>query len=260
MTATASGAVSGNRPATVYFFATCLVDMFYPQAGLAGMELLRRAGIRVVFPQGQSCCGQPARNSGFSAEARRVARAQLDAFPNDWPIVVPSGSCAGMMRTHYPELFTGDPDHARAQAFAARVVELSWFLVHVLDLPATLADRGQPVTVTWHGSCHSLREMGVDAEPKRLLAALANVTCAENPREKECCGFGGTFAVRQPEVSAAMVADKVEQIVATGAKRVISGDCGCLMNIGGALDKAGQGVRAQHLAEFLLERIDHDRA
>ncbi|MCA1908388.1 MAG: (Fe-S)-binding protein [Magnetospirillum sp.] len=247
-----------RMPKNVYYFGTCLVDLFFPDAGLAGMELLKRQGIRVVFPQGQSCCGQPAFNSGHRSEAREVARAQLDAFPEDWPIVVPSGSCAGMMRVHYPDLFKGDRDEERAKAFAGRVYELSWFLVHVLGLDTKLVDKGEKVTVTWHGSCHSMREMGVVDEPKRLIRALSNVTLVENPREKECCGFGGTFAVRQPEVSAAMVADKIAAIGQTGASRVVSGDCGCLMNIGGALDKAGKPTRPQHLAEFLLERC-HDQ-
>ncbi len=243
-----------QRPTKVYFFGTCLVDMFFPEAGMAGMELLKRAGLTVVFPQNQSCCGQPARNSGFMDEARDVARAQLDSFPEDWPIVVPSGSCAGMMRVHYPDLFEGDRDHDRAVAFSGRVYELTWFLVHVLGLDKILVDKGEKVTVTWHGSCHSMREMGVVDEPKRLLGALANVTLAENPREKECCGFGGTFSVRQPEISAAMVGDKIASIEATGAAQVVSGDCGCLMNIGGALEKAGKRVKPRHIAEFLLER------
>jgi len=241
-----------QRPDKVYFFGTCLIDLFYPGAGLAGMELLRREGVEVVFPQGQSCCGQPARNSGFFDEARAVALRQVDSFPEDWPIVVPSGSCAGMMRVHYPQLFEGRPEAARVEAFAARVFELSWFLVHVLELK--LLDKGPPVTVTWHGACHSVREMGVVDEPKALLRQLANVTLVENPREQECCGFGGTFSVRQPEISAAMVADKVASIEATGATSVVSGDCGCLMNITGAVDKANKPLKGRHLAEFLLER------
>ncbi len=241
-----------QRPDTVYFFGTCVIDLFYPQAGLAGMELLKRQGIRVVFPPNQSCCGQPARNSGYMDEARAVALEQIRTFPKDWPIVVPSGSCAGMMKTHYPDLFEGRPEHSAAKAFAGRVFELTDFLVNVLDVK--LEDKGEPVKVTWHGSCHSMREMGVVDQPKQLLRQLANVELVENPREKECCGFGGTFAVRQPEISAAMVKDKIEAIESTGAPQVISGDCGCLMNINGALEKANKPVAGRHIAEFLLER------
>lgn len=246
--------VPAERPRKVLFFGTCIVDLFYPGAGLAGMELLRRHGVEVAFPPDQTCCGQPARNSGYLDEARAVARAQFAAFPGDCPIVVPSGSCAAMMRVHYPDLFAGQPDEERAKAFAARVYELTWFLVHVLDV--RIEDRGEPVTVTWHGSCHSMREMGVVDEPKRLLRGLSRVTLVENPREKECCGFGGTFAVRQPGVSAAMVTDKIAAVAETGAAKVVSGDCGCLMNIAGALEKAGSPVAGQHIAEFLLERCD----
>jgi L-lactate dehydrogenase complex protein LldE len=249
-----AASVPAERPSTVYFFGTCLVDLFYPEAGLAGMELLKREGLRVVFPQGQTCCGQPARNCGFFEEARAVIRAQFAAFPEPWPIIVPSGSCAGMMRVHYPQLFADEPDRAQAEAFASRVYELSWFLVHVLDLK--LKDKGKPVTVTWHGSCHSMREMGVTDEPKQLLRSLSNVTLVENLREQECCGFGGTFSVRQPEVSAAMVADKIASVEATGASEMVTGDCGCMMNIGGAMEKAGTPIRNRHLAEFLLERSD----
>jgi len=241
-----------KRPDTVYYFGTCVIDLFYPQAGLAGMELLKRQGIRVVFPPNQSCCGQPARNSGYLDEARAVALEQIRTFPKDWPIVVPSGSCAGMMKTHYPDLFEGRPEHSAAKAFASRVYELTDFLVTVLDVK--LEDKGEPMKVTWHGSCHSMREMGVIDQPKQLLRQLANVELVENPREKECCGFGGTFAVRQPEISAAMVKDKVEAIEATGAPQVISGDCGCLMNINGAIEKANKPILGRHIAEFLLER------
>ena len=244
------------RPHTVYFFGTCLVDLFYPEAGLAGMELLQRQGLKVVFPPDQTCCGQPARNNGHPDEARAIARLQIASFPGDWPIVVPSGSCAGMMKTHYPELFVGLPEHAAAVAFSARVFELTQFLVEVLDVK--LVDKGRPITVTWHGSCHSMREMGVVDQPKALLRQLTNVTLVENPREKECCGFGGTFAVRQPEISAAMVTDKVASIEETGAAQVVSGDCGCLMNIGGAAEKAGKRFGSRHIAEFLMERC-HER-
>ncbi|EME70359.1 Fe-S oxidoreductase [Paramagnetospirillum caucaseum] len=241
-----------TRPESVYFFGTCLIDLFYPEAGLAGMELLKRQGVKVVFPPKQTCCGQPARNNGYQDEARAVARLQLDAFPGDRPIVVPSGSCAGMMKTHYPEMFEGTPDHERAVAFSKRVYELTEFLVDVLGV--RLEDKGRPVTVTWHPSCHSQREAGVVEQPKALLRMLSNVTLVENPREKECCGFGGAFAVRQAEISAAMVADKVASIEDTGATQVVSGDCGCLMNITGAAEKARKGFTGRHIAEFILER------
>lgn len=241
------------RPARVYYFGTCLVDLFFPDAGMAGIELLQSQGLTVVFPQGQSCCGQPAYNSGYRADALKVARAQLDLFPGDDPIVVPSGSCAGMMKKHWPDLFRGEADEAKAVQVAARVWELTQFLVHVLDV--RLTDKGEPLRVTWHASCHAQREMGVVEEPKSLLRQLANVELVELKREKECCGFGGTFAVRHPEISAAMVGDKVADIEDTGAARVVSGDCGCLLNITGALEAGAKAARGQHIAQFLKERI-----
>ena len=249
--------MNATRPETVYFFGTCLVDLFYPQAGMAGIELLQREGVRVVFPQGQSCCGQPAYNSGYKDEALKVARAQLRLFTEDYPVVVPSGSCAGMMKTHWPDLFKGEPDEARAVTVASRTFELTQFLVNVLKVQ--FEDKGEPVRVTWHASCHAQREMGVVDEPKALLRQLANVELVELKREKECCGFGGTFAVRHPEISAAMVEDKVADIEGTGAKAVVSGDCGCLMNINGALEAGGKPVKGKHIAEFLLERTHGHR-
>ncbi|MGB0749318.1 MAG: (Fe-S)-binding protein [Magnetospiraceae bacterium] len=249
-----AGRLYPPKPEAVYFFGTCIVDLFFPKAGLAGMELLRRNGLRVIYPQDQSCCGQPAFNSGYPDEARQVAAAQMALFPKRIPIVLPSGSCAGMMRKHYPELFPGE---AQAAAFADRVFELSEFLLHVLDFHPQ--DLGPPITVTWHGSCHALREMGIDEEPKTLLKRLGYVTLAPLQRERECCGFGGTFAVKRPEVSGAMVADKVADAEATGAEVLLSGDCGCLMNMGGALEKKGSPLQARHLAEFLLERLSDER-
>ena len=240
------------KPEAVYYYGTCLVDLFFPEAGLCGIRLLQREGVRVVFPQGQTCCGQPAFNSGYHDEARAVARAQIALFPNPWPIVVPSGSCAGMMKRHYPALFEGDPHHAEAEAFASRVHELTEFLVRVLDV--RLTDRGDPITVTWHTSCHALREMGVSGEPGQLLSQLANVSVRPLSREFECCGFGGTFAVRHPEISAAMVEDKASDVTATGAATLLAGDGGCLMNIGGRLEARGDAVRAVHVAQFLWER------
>ena len=240
------------RPDTVYFFGTCLVDLFYPEAGLAGIRLIEREGVRVVFPRAQTCCGQPAFNSGYDEEARAVARAQLALFPKPWPIVVPSGSCAGMMKRHYPELFAGDRDEAAALDVAARVVELTQFLTDVLRVQLT--DRGGPVRVTFHSSCHAMREMGIAAEPRELLAQLANVTLAPLERGRECCGFGGTFAVRLPEISEAMVEDKAADVAATGADVLVSADGGCLLNIGGRLEARGDRIRPRHIADFLWER------
>ncbi|GAB4352173.1 MAG: (Fe-S)-binding protein [Gammaproteobacteria bacterium] len=241
-----------EKPASVYFYGTCLVDLFYPDAGMAGMELLQRAGVEVIFPPDQTCCGQPAFNSGYRDEALAVARRQLACFPRPIPVVVPSASCAGMMRHHYPDLFAGEADLPQAQAIAERTFELTEFLVHVLDL--RLEDRGEPIRVALHTSCSAWREMGVAEEHRRLLAQLESVELVEPERNRECCGFGGTFAVKHPEISAAMVTDKTAEIRATGAERVVSGDCGCLMNIAGALEHQGSPIRGQHIASFLLER------
>ena len=241
-----------TRPQKVYFFGTCLIDLCYPQAGMAGIELIQREGIEVVFPQQQSCCGQPAYNAGFPEETKKVARQQLKAFPLDYPIVVPSGSCGGMLKHHYPKLFANEPEAAEAQRFANRVIELTEFLVTVLEIK--LEDRGEPIKVTWHSSCSALREMGVIEYSKSLLRQLQHVELIELQRERECCGFGGTFSVKQPDISTAMVSDKVSDIAQTGAARVLSGDCGCLMNIGGALEYRNLAIPAQHIAEFIRER------
>ncbi len=243
-----------DKPDTVYFFGTCLVDAVYPEAGMAAIRLLQREGVRVVFPQNQSCCGQPAYNSGFPDEARAVARQQLDTFTRDYPIVVPSGSCAGMMKRHYPMLFARDRDLSRIRAFSNRIFELTEFLVHVLKVK--LEDRGDPIQVTWHSSCHAAREMGVTEDSKNLVRQLKNVTLTELEKERECCGFGGTFAVKQPAISAAMVTDKIADIRGTGAGRVLSGDCGCLMNITGAMERGKVGIQGQHIAQFLWERTN----
>ena len=240
------------RPEKVYYFGTCLIDLCYPQAGMAGIELLRREGIQVVYPQQQSCCGQPAYNSGFREEARKVARQQLKAFPKDYPIIVPSGSCGGMLKHHYPKLFADAPEAAEAQRFSDRVFELTEFLVKVLNIK--LDDRGQPIKITWHSSCSALREMQVIAYAKSLLHQLKNVEMIELQRERECCGFGGSFSVKQADISSAMVTDKVADIEQTGAALLLSGDCGCLINIGGALKHRNSPIPAKHIAEFLLER------
>jgi len=243
-----------KKPDSVYYFATCLIDLMYPKAGLAGMELLRREGIRVIFPQDQTCCGQPAFNSGYRNDALAVARAQLACFERDIPLVVPSGSCGGMIRTHWPELFAGQSDAAQALAIADRTYELTEFLVDVLDIK--LDDLGEPVRIAIHTSCSARREMGVADRIESLVGQLDHVEVLNQERKPECCGFGGTFAVKQADVSGAMVQDKTDSLRATGASLVISQDCGCLMNIGGAFEKQGDGPQTQHVAEFLWERTN----
>lgn len=248
------------RPGDVYLFATCLVDQFAPEAGLAAVRLLEREGLRVHFPSEQTCCGQPAYSSGYPDEARAVAARQLDLFPEPWPVVVPSGSCAAMMRHHYPELFAGHPQHlAQAQALAERIFELTEFLVEVIGFDRP--DQGEPLSVALHTSCHARREMGAHVSSAALLAGLAQVKLAHQARAEECCGFGGAFAVRHPEISAAMVNEKVAELRATGCAQVVSADCGCLFNILGHaahLDRqAGQHrptLPGEHIASFLWRR------
>lgn len=243
-----------SKPDAVYFFGTCLIDLLFPRAGLSAMRLLACEGIRVRFPQGQTCCGQPAYNSGFRDEARAVALAQLDAFPTDIPVVVPSASCAGMFRVHYPRLFAGTKDEDRAKALAGRVYELTEFLVGTLDLRPV--DLGPPIDVALHSSCSARRELGVSDAALDLLARLANVRTLEPDHAYECCGFGGTFAVKQPEISAAMAADKCAAIAATGAPVLVGQDCGCLMNLDGTFRHRGCGPEVKHIAELLWERTN----
>jgi len=224
------------------------------------ITLLERAGIRVHFPEEQTCCGQPAYTSGFPDEARKVAAQQLSLFPNDWPVIVPSGSCAGMMKHHYPTLFADDPVRkAQAEKLSVRIYELTQFLIEVLDFKGE--DKGDECTVVLHTSCSARREMGVHITGKKLIDGLARVNLAQQDHESECCGFGGTFSIKQPEISAAMVEDKVKALKATGAERVVSADCGCLMNILGhaAWQDRQAGCKTptlpgEHIASFLLRR------
>ena len=246
--------MSNNYPEKVYFFGTCLIDMSYPDAGIAGINLIQREGVKVIFPLEQSCCGQPAYNSGFPDEAKAVARKQIQVFHKDYPVIVPSGSCAGMMKYHYPKLFKNDPDIEKVRAFSSRIFEFTEFLVHVLKIK--LEDKGRPVTVTWHSSCHAAREMGVIEDSKSLIRQLSNVQLKELENEHQCCGFGGTFSIKQPDISAAMVKDKIEDIQKTGASHVLTGDCGCLINITGAMEHQKIPVKGLHLAEFLWERTN----
>ncbi len=248
------------KPRNVYLFATCLIDQFAPDAGLDAVHLLEREGMVVHFPQDQTCCGQPAYTSGRPDEARTVASRQLDLFPRPWPVVVPSGSCAAMMRHHYPKLFADDPARLpKALELSERIFEFTEFLVRVAGFRGQ--DAGQPCTVALHTSCHARREMGSHETSAALLQTLAQVRVVEQARSEECCGFGGTFAVRHPDISEAIVSDKVQSLRASGAQCVVSADCGCLFNIQGRADKqdalagrAGPTLRGEHIASFLWRR------
>ncbi|PLP97110.1 (Fe-S)-binding protein [Cupriavidus pauculus] len=242
-------------PQQVYLFGTCLVDLFVPQAGLDAVRLLEREGLTVHFPRGQSCCGQPAYSSGNPEQARKVARAQLELFREPWPIIVPSGSCGGMMRHHWPTLFADDPEAARlATDIAGRVYELAEFLLNVLHVRFDDVPAGDHERVVLHTSCGARREMGTRAHGVALVDALPGVTRVEHVRESECCGFGGTFSLKHADISGAMVRDKVASACATGCDRLVSADCGCLLNIGHAAAHAGAPLPVEHLASFLWRR------
>ena len=241
------------KPAAIYLFGTCVIDLIDPEAGVSSVQLLQREGIRTIYPQNQTCCGQPAYTSGYPDEARRVAAANLGLFPEQHlPIVVPSGSCAGMMRHHWPTLFEGTPDAARAQEIAARVFELTEFLVHVCKVK--LQDCGPSHRAVLHTSCSARREMGSHLSSRALLGQLERVEVIPQVRESECCGFGGAFAVRHPEISGAIAKDKVDSLLETGADALVSADCGCLMHLNGTLEKRGERLRGEHIASFLWRR------
>jgi len=241
------------KPTDVYLFGTCVLDLFDPEAGISAVELIEREGIRVHFPQDQTCCGQPAYTSGFPEQAREVAARQLPLFPDNWPVVVPSGSCAGMMRHHWPRLFAHDPAlQPLAESIAERVFELTEFLLHVarVSWPQHVVSE----RVVLHTSCSARREMGTHLSARALLAKVPGVDLVEQDHEAECCGFGGAFSVKHPELSAAIASDKVEALEATGATSMISADGGCLLNLNGTLEKRGSTLRGQHIASFLLNR------
>jgi L-lactate dehydrogenase complex protein LldE len=236
----------------VGLFVTCLVDLFRPSVGFAAVKLLEDAGCVVEAPAAQTCCGQPAYNSGDRADAQALARQAIETFAPYPHVVVPSGSCAGMISRHYPALLKDDPAYGpKAEALAARTHELVAFLARVLKLdrvpqPARFAGR-----VTYHDSCSAYRELGLDAEPRSLLRSVEGVDYVELPDRESCCGFGGTFCVKYPEISTRMVEAKCMAIAATGAQTVASGDLGCLMNIAGRLKREGKPVQARHIAEIL---------
>ncbi|MBI3768906.1 MAG: (Fe-S)-binding protein [Deltaproteobacteria bacterium] len=236
----------------VQLLVTCLADQLAPEVGEATVDLLERLGHRVRFPEAQTCCGQPAFNDGFSAEAAALAARTVEIFSAPAPVVVPSGSCATMIRHFYPGLLERGPHGPAARALAARTFELSEFLVRVLG--RTDVGAGWSGRVTYHDSCHLLRELGVRDEPRRLLAGVAGVELVEMAYPEHCCGFGGAFAVKFPEVSSAILDPKVESIIATGADAVVANDTGCLLQLAGGLRRRGSTIRTLHLAEILASQ------
>jgi L-lactate dehydrogenase complex protein LldE len=239
----------------VQLFVTCIVDSLFPEVGEAVVSVLERLGVEVEFPEAQTCCGQPGYNAGFRAEARRLALNFLDVFERSpAPLVTPSGSCAAMVVHGYADLFAGDAQNlGRARALAARTYEFSQFLVDVLHVDPAQAAAGAHLNekVTFHSSCHLLRGLGVKEAGPRLLAAVPGVEVAPLAGADQCCGFGGLFAVKHDDISAAMLDNKLAAIRATGATTVVSCDMSCLMHIQGGLSRDGTPVRSQHLAQVL---------
>jgi L-lactate dehydrogenase complex protein LldE len=234
----------------VALFVTCLVDLFRPTVGFAAVKLLEQAGCSVEVPRAQTCCGQPAYNSGDRADAKAIALQVFDAFAGYDQVVAPSGSCAGTIRQHYPELFADDPVNLRrAQELAERTWELTSFLVDVCGMRMVAAEWRREVT--YHDGCSGLRELGVKRQPRQLLASVAGLRLRELPGAEICCGFGGTFCVKYPDISDKMVTDKQADIIASGAEAVLAGDLGCLLNIAGKLYREGRRIEVRHVAEVL---------
>jgi len=242
----------------VALFVTCVVDQLWPAVGVSTVEVLRRVGCTVEFDQRQTCCGQPAFNTGYRSEARKLAERfiELCEASDAEAIVSPSGSCTAMVH-HYSALFDGDDPvdrdwRERARTVAERTFELSSFLVRVLKVEDVGARwRGR---VTWHDACHALRDLKVHSEPRRLISNVQEAEFVELENADACCGFGGTFSVKYPEISVAILDQKIEAIEREGVQAVVSGDASCLMQIGGRLSRKGSNVRAMHLAELLASK------
>jgi L-lactate dehydrogenase complex protein LldE len=234
----------------VALFVTCLVDMFRPSVGFATAKLLEDAGCTVEVPRAQTCCGQPAYNSGDRETAKAFARRVIAAFEGFDHVVAPSGSCAAQIAKDYPRMFdAGDPWAARAAALAARTWEITAFLADVLRVERV--EVAAAITATYHDSCSGLRSLGVREQPRRLLASVAGLELREMAEADVCCGFGGTFCVKYPDISNMMAGDKTRNAAATGAELLLAGDLGCLMNMAGKASREGRAIRARHVVEVL---------
>jgi len=240
-------------PSRVSIFVTCIVDQLFPQAGMAMATVLERLGYLVHFPEEQTCCGQPAFNTGYTGEARTVASHTLTVLADCDYVVIPSGSCTAMISHHYEELFEPhSPKHAAAEKLSSRTYEFSRFVTEV----AGVEDVGARFDgiATYHDSCHALRELKIKEAPRRLLANVRGLELREMDAAAECCGFGGTFSVKFPGISGGMAGTKIESILRTGATTVVSIDSSCLMQLQGAISRAGLPIRTMHLAEVLASR------
>ncbi len=234
----------------VALFATCLVDLLRPSVGFAAVKLLQQAGCEVVVPLTQTCCGQPAYNNGDRQTAIQLARQVIETFYEFDYVVIPSGSCGGMLKLHYPELLKAEPDdYIKAKELAARCYELTSFLVDILKYEAVDAEYHGPIT--YHDSCSSLREMGIKQQPRNLLNQLTGCELKEMTDTESCCGFGGTFCVKYSAISTRMVDDKVTHIKDSGADTLVAGDLGCLLNIAGRIKRLGLPIKVFHVAEVL---------
>jgi len=243
------------EPKTVALFVTCLVDINRPSVAFAAIKLLEQAGCTIVVPDTQTCCGQPAYNSGDKKSTKAIASAVIEAFKGFEYVVAPSGSCAGMISKHYPELFADDPTMlVAAEELASRTHELVSFLSDVLNFqPAATA---LDASLTYHDSCSSLREMKVKDQPRALLASVDGLEIREAEDREACCGFGGTFCIKYSEISGSMVDKKVDNIAATKADILAAGDLGCLMNIAGRLQRRNEDIKVLHVAEVLAGMTD----
>ncbi len=238
----------------VGLFVTCLVDLMRPRIGFAALELLEAAGCEVIVPDTQTCCGQPGYNSGDRASALALARKVFAEFEDFDYVVAPSGSCAGMIRTHYPDLFHDQPERARVDALCARTYELTEFLVDVMKFSPPV--KKSIKTITYHDSCSGLRELGVKAQPRALLATVKGLTLKEMDECETCCGFGGTFAVKYGDISTHIADRKCDNIKASGADAVVLGDLGCMLNIEGRLRRRGDtSTQVLHVAEVLAAEV-----
>ena len=238
----------------VSLFITCLVDQFFPEVGMSVVSVLRKLGVEVDFPAEQTCCGQPAFNSGFSSEARELAKRFIGIFEKSEYVVAPSGSCSSMVRVFYPELFRDDPEwHKRAESLASRTYEFTEFLVNVLKVEDVGAAYHGKVAL--HQSCHLLRELNVRTEPQCLLRGVKGIELVELDRAEACCGFGGMFSIKYPHISGSILQDKIDSVKKSGAEVVVASDVGCLMHIAGGLCRQSATARTMHIAELLAKEM-----